>query len=356
MPLLECRILHHWSRQFALDARFTVDGGVTAIFGASGAGKTSILAIIAGLVKPDAATIRLGERTLIDSSRGIDMKPEQRAVGFVPQDHLLFPHLTILENLRFGQQRKPARAIELNRVVDVLELGELLNRKPATLSGGQRQRVALGRAILRGPELLLMDEPLAALDAPLKHRILTYLDRAVRQWNIPTLFVSHDQSDVRRFADSVVVIELGKLIASGPTASTLDRTTTTRPSDDAGPINLLKLEDVQDADEQSHGHIGVQRLHFPNGGDTTSPTCYVRFFPRDVMLSRDNVPGISARNHLHGKVKEITPPLRGRVFVAIDVGSMLWAEVTSQAIAELKIAVDSDVTCHVKSTAISLLR
>src|SRR5206468_3923876 len=126
--------------------------------------------------------------------------PERRRIGVVFQDHLLFPHMTVEENLRFGLGRPSSRAIDMKRVVEILEIGELLPRQPHTLSGGQQQRVALGRAILRGPELLLMDEPLTALDEGLKDRVLGYLERAVAEWRIPTLFVSHDQADVRRLA------------------------------------------------------------------------------------------------------------------------------------------------------------
>jgi molybdate transport system ATP-binding protein len=221
--------------------------------------------------------------------------------------------------------------------------------------------VALGRAILRGPDLLLMDEPLAALDAPLKDRILTYLERALRQWQIPTIFVSHDQADVRRFAGSVVVLENGKVVASGPTATTLDRATMSRTFDGAvtGPVNLLRLDDVEPAGDHLVGRIGQQRLNVPGEVSATrnGPT-YIQFLPRDVMLSRGDVAGLSARNHQHGRVREIVPlPHSGRVFVAIaiDAGQSLWAEVTPEAVKELNLAVDSPATCHIKSTAMSVL-
>jgi molybdate transport system ATP-binding protein len=197
---------------FELDARFKAGSGVTALFGPSGSGKSTILGLIAGTLRPKSGSIRLGGRTLADAASGVFLPPERRRIGIVFQDHLLFPHLTVRKNLLFGHRRKDSRAIEFQRVVDILEIGELLDRLPGTLSGGQRQRVSLGRAILRGPEMLLMDEPFVALERGLKDRILAYLAKAVLEWHIPTLFVSHDRADVKRLADKLVVIAEGRIV------------------------------------------------------------------------------------------------------------------------------------------------
>src|SRR5690606_35642680 len=152
---------------------------VTALVGPSGAGKSTILSLIAGLLRPEFGTIRLEGRVLLDTAAQVCVAPEGRQIGLVFQDHLLFPHLTVEQNLRYGLRRRPARTIEFAKLVAILELEGLLQRSPRTLSGGQRQRVALGRAMLRGPELLLMDEPLTALDERLKVQILDYLKRAI---------------------------------------------------------------------------------------------------------------------------------------------------------------------------------
>ena len=202
---------HRYPGGFRLDAAFELEEGVTALFGPSGCGKSTILAIIAGVLRPERGMVRLGDRVLIDTSRGIDVPPEKRRVGIVFQDHLLFPHLSVEGNLRFGLKRGPSRAIDLGRVVDVLELHGMLHRSPQTLSGGERQRVALGRALLRGPELLLMDEPLAALDAKLKDQILRYLAQSFVEWRVPTLFVSHDPADTRRIASRIIVMDAGRV-------------------------------------------------------------------------------------------------------------------------------------------------
>jgi len=217
MPLLEFQCCHRYPSGFSLDVAFAIEHRFTALFGPSGSGKTSVLAMIAGFVRPQSGRIRLGDRTLLDTSARICLAPEFRQVGMVYQNSLLFPHLTVEANLRYGQRhrRRPHRQIDFCRVVEVLEVGPLLARYPYHLSGGERQRVALGRALASGPELLLMDEPLASLDSPLKARILAYLQRIVAEWEIPTLFVTHSQDEVRRAAAWALVIQRGNLIHAG---------------------------------------------------------------------------------------------------------------------------------------------
>jgi molybdate transport system ATP-binding protein len=217
--VFDCR--HRFASGFVLAAQFEVGRGVTALFGPSGAGKTTTLAIIAGTLRPQQGLVRLDQRLLVDTARGVLLPAERRQIGFVFQDHRLFPHLTVEQNLRYGLRRRPGRRVDFKRLIEILELGDLLGRNPRSLSGGQRQRTALGRALLRGPELLLMDEPLAALDSDLKGRIVDYLARAIGEWDIPTLLVSHDRADVRRLAERVIVLEAGRVVACGETAATL---------------------------------------------------------------------------------------------------------------------------------------
>jgi molybdate transport system ATP-binding protein len=354
MSCLSFQCLHRYPSDFELDARFEIGQGVTALFGPSGSGKSTILSILAGILRADAGVIRLGDRLLFDRDKQIDLAPEQRSIGVVFQEHLLFPHKTIRGNLEFGMRRRPARIIDFQRVVEILDLHGLLDRYPASLSGGQRQRVALGRAILRGPELLLMDEPLNAVDERLKDRILTYLARAISEWHIPTLFVSHDQSDVRRLADHVIVMDAGRVVSSGPTKDTLDRALIHRLDSESGPVNLLRVENVVKIGEHFEGNVGWQRLRLP-GNEAPDGPALVQFLPRDVMLGRDDVTGVSARNHLVGVVREIITA-KGRTFVAIDAGQFLWAEVTPEAIAELGLQSGERVVCLLKTSAIRLLR
>jgi len=218
VSLLEFNTRLAYPSGFRIEAAFTTPAGVTALFGPSGSGKTSILSMIAGLRRPDAGVIRLAGRTLFDRANRINVHPEDRHIGYVFQDSLLFPHLSVRRNLLYGWRRRRAasRQIALERVVTILELTDVLQRMPHTLSGGQRQRVALGRALLSGPELLLFDEPLAGLDDTLKQRVLGYVEQVLKEWRVPTVYVTHNADEVRRLASYVVRLHGGQLKATGP--------------------------------------------------------------------------------------------------------------------------------------------
>jgi molybdate transport system ATP-binding protein len=217
MPVLSLKCQHRYAGGFVLDVSFEMARSFTALFGPSGSGKTSILSIVAGLLRPDQGEVRLNDRTLLDTSRGICIAPAARNIGVVFQDALLFPHLTVRDNLEYGRRhrRNPRRTVQFTRVVDVLELGALLERYPRGLSGGEKQRVALGRALLSGPEMLILDEPFVSCDDRLKGHILAYLDAAVAEWDMPALFVTHSQDEVRRAAEWVVVLDGGRVVATG---------------------------------------------------------------------------------------------------------------------------------------------
>lgn len=223
MSLIQFHCRLRYPSGFQLVAAFSSDHPITALFGPSASGKTTILSIIAGLRRPDAGWVRLGQRVLFDHAGGVNLRPEARHVGYVFQDHLLFPHLNVRRNLLYGWRRRPAdaRAVDFHRAVQVLELGDVLDRPPHTLSGGQRQRVALGRALLCGPELLLLDEPLVSLDEALKRRVLDYVEQILAEWGIPTLYVTHDAAEVRRLAQWVIGVRDGQVQNVGPPAAVL---------------------------------------------------------------------------------------------------------------------------------------
>jgi molybdate transport system ATP-binding protein len=214
MNLLEFRCRLRYPSGFQIDADFAAGSVVTALFGPSGSGKTSILSMIAGLRQPDEGFIRLKDRVLFDSRQAIRMPPEARRIGYVFQKHLLFPHLSVERNLQYGWQRRPADAqsVQFDRVVEILELSDLLPRLPHTLSGGQSQRVALGRALLCSPELLLFDEPVSSLEDDLKDRVLNYIRDILQEWRIPTLYVTHDRREIQQIAESVVELQQGRVV------------------------------------------------------------------------------------------------------------------------------------------------
>jgi molybdate transport system ATP-binding protein len=202
---------------FTLAARFETAAGVTGVFGASGSGKTTLVNIIAGLLRPDRGRIRLGDTVLFDSAAGIDMPAHRRRIGYVFQEGRLFPHLTVKANLDYGRRmnRLPADDAEMLRVIELLDIKHLLDRRPGKLSGGERQRVAVGRALLMQPRLLLLDEPLASLDTARKREILPYLERLRDVSGIPMVYVSHHPGELRRLANTVVRLDSGRVAAIG---------------------------------------------------------------------------------------------------------------------------------------------
>jgi len=203
---------------FFIEAAFDApEKGITALFGPSGAGKTSIINMVAGLLQPKQGSIRINGRCLFDSRKGIDLPPERRRVGYVFQDGRLFPHLTVRSNLTFGMRRvtRTSRYVGFEQVIGLLGIGHLLDRRPATLSGGEKQRVAIGRALLCSPTLLLMDEPLAALDEPRKAEVMPFITRLAREVAIPILYVTHAWQEIQTLADTLIVLSAGRVAASG---------------------------------------------------------------------------------------------------------------------------------------------
>jgi molybdate transport system ATP-binding protein len=200
-----------------LSVRFAAERGATALFGPSGAGKTSVVNMIAGLVTPDRGTITLDDTVLFDSAKGINVPPHRRRIGYVFQEGRLFPHLSVRQNLDYGRRMsgRPRDATDFERITALLDIGALLHRRPRNLSGGERQRVAVGRALLMRPRLLLLDEPLASLDAGHKREILPYLVRLRDDVGIPMVYVTHTAAEVRRIATTVVRLDAGRVVSTG---------------------------------------------------------------------------------------------------------------------------------------------
>ena len=218
--------LTHKQGNFSIDASFQgAESGVTALFGPSGAGKTSVINMVAGLMRPDTGRISINGLCLFDSALHIDLPPEKRRLGYVFQDGRLLPHLSVGSNLTYGMHRTPVsrRFVKFDQVVDLLGIGHLLQRRPAKLSGGEKQRVAIGRALLTSPAMLLMDEPLASLDTARKDEVLPFIIRLGREFAIPILYVSHATYEIINLATRLVMMENGRVLADGDLEDLLSR-------------------------------------------------------------------------------------------------------------------------------------
>ena len=355
---IEVALRHSFAGR-VLDIGFTVPSpGVTALFGRSGAGKTTTLLTIAGLMRPDACRIVVDGEVLADSACGLWRAPERRRVGLVFQDARLFPHMSVAGNLRYGLRRAPTGSIGFDEVIDLLGIADLLARRPHTLSGGERQRVAIGRALLSQPRLLLLDEPLSGLDGARKAEILPYLARLKAALHLPMLYVSHAADEVLRLADTLVLIKDGRVVGTGPVAEVAARGDLPfARRDDAGALLVGHILD----------HVPARGLTRIEGGgavwlvpllDRPAGTpCRIRIPAREVILAAKAPEAISVQNIIPGTLRHIeaeTARHSALVEIGLHNGSLL-ARVTPDAIARLGLHVGGPVLALVKSTAIEVL-
>ncbi len=348
-------------RDFRLEASFDApQRGCTAIFGASGSGKSTLLDLLNGSLSPDRGRITFGDQTFVDTAQGIFRPPEQRAIGWVPQDGLLFHHLRVAGNLDFGIRRSPRRqGPTRSQVIDTLGLSSLLDRWPQELSGGEQQRVALGRALLANPALLLLDEPLAALDTPRKSEILGLLDLIKHEFLIPSIYVTHSLAEVLRLADHLVLLERGRVVGSGEIRSLIGRVDTPLLSmrADTGSLLTLRRRSVENdsgRSEPTHeATLDGQVVHLPmwpsNAGDEIR--AYVP--ANEVILAIQPPVGLSVRNSLRGTIVKLRDRGDGTVLVELSLGSQrILAAVTPAAVSTLKLATGLDVFALVKSVSL----
>ena len=341
---------------FTLDAAFaTGTVGITTVFGASGSGKTTLVNLIAGLIAPRAGRIVAGGRVLVDTDRGIDLPPERRGIGYVFQDGRLFPHLSVAGNLGYGQRRRPRdrRAIAMDQVVRLLGLEGLLERRVAGLSGGERQRVAIGRALLTSPDLLLLDEPLAQLDLPRRRDIVPFIERLRDEMGIPIVYVTHDQDELIRLSDDVLLLDGGRGVAFGALERLMIRL------DLGGLTGGLDAGAVVSVTVAAHDDsFGLSTLAFAGGelvvsrlGLAVGTPLRIRVRARDVALALEAPRDISTLNVLAGRIVELRPAAGSQTDVLLDVGVPLWARLTRKSAAELELAPDKPVHALIKSVA-----
>lgn len=343
---------------FALEATFQSNGGLLALFGASGSGKSTLIRLIAGLERPEHGRISIGGNVVVDTERGMFVPPHKRRVGLVFQDGQLLPHLDVRRNLIYGRYFTPVadRKVGFDAVVETLGIGHLMDRKPATLSGGERQRVAIGRALIASPRVLLMDEPLASLDANRKLEILPFIERLRDELNIPIVYVSHAVEEVARLAQTVVRLHEGKVVAIGPPSRALTPTALARAADRFDAVSLISARVTRiDSD------YGVTVLDHPAGQivlpwqvGKSHGSVQVAVRATNVTLSVGRPGKVSIRTALEGKVLGIAMDEGPFALVGIELkgGDLIQAYATRLAIQELGLKAGDDVLALLKAVAI----
>jgi molybdate transport system ATP-binding protein len=344
--------------RFEVDASFSVaSAGVTALFGASGAGKTSVINMVAGLSRPDAGLIVVNSLTAFDSERGIDVPPERRRVGYVFQDGRIFPHLSVRSNLTYGMNLVPRdrRTIAFDEVVSLLGIDSLLSRRVANLSGGEKQRVAIGRALLTSPSLLLMDEPLASLDAARKAEVLPFIERLHRQLSIPILYVTHSLNEILNLADTLVLMDAGRVRSVGAVEDVANQLEFGGLDEryESGSVLATVVDHHDTADGLTHLRFGENFLKVPLFLASKGTKVRVHINSRDVALALSPPTRTSVQNIFPATVEGVSEREEAFVDVRLDIGSPITARITKKARRDLELTNGQHIFAMVKSVAIS---
>ena len=354
--LLRCRIP---LASFELNIDVTFDSRVTAIFGPSGSGKTTLLDAIAGLRDIADGEIEIDGRVLFSSARGIDLAPRQRDIGYVPQEGALFPHLSVRRNILFGAERETgtATSINIDHVLDVLRISHLVDRPIAKLSGGEAQRVALARAVLSHPRLLLLDEPLAALDIGLKEKILPYLGRVRDEFHIPMIYVTHNLTEVLTLADWVLMIGQGRLITQGIPKEALTSTHAILQIPEEQFENVFTVAFVESDAEAGRTKVRLssgEELFIPYLQHSSDRPFQIRISADDIIVATQNPEGISAGNVLPGAIRTIDV-LAGQAMLTVFAGEDFYVRLTAAAVSRLALSEGRAVFLIMKTRSFHLL-
>ncbi len=351
--------------RFSLNVDFETTQCVTGIFGVSGSGKTSLLEAVAGLLPHVQGSIRMGDAVWLESSRSLCKRPEERRIGYVPQDILLFPNKNVRENLLAGASRAKSQGVEVDalfdQVVQLLEIKHLLRSPIATLSGGEAQRVALGRAICSGPELLLLDEPLASIDLGLRRKIIPFLEDVRDQFNLPMLLVSHDPLEIQALCDDLIVLDKGKVLSCGKPREVLTQAQIFPAANHRGYENLLPCRIAHHAAENTMVNLGSketgQPLVVPRAASQPGAKIWVSIPARDIILATNKPGGISARNVLPAEIRSLKTV--GKSMLALtsvaEVVPEIAVEITEQACRELQLEVGKPIFLIFKRSTCTVL-
>jgi molybdate transport system ATP-binding protein len=351
---LSARFRKALSPQFSIDLAFDIEPGVTIVFGESGSGKTTLLRVVAGLIRPDVGRVAIGDRVLLDTDAGIDVEPSQRRVGFVFQHLALFPHLTASDNIAYGLSKLPpsARRQLIEAVAESFRIRHVLSRRPAEISGGERQRVGLARSLVTSPDVLLLDEPLSALDAATQARIIADL----RRWNdsrhIPVLYVTHSQREVFALGERVLVLQNGAILADGPPQQVMNTPAYVGLAHLAGFENLLEATVVDrrpDAGVMATRLTGTSiDLETPLADVEIGRPVRVAIRAGDILVASERPHGLSARNLMAGTVAGLER--QGTIVRAtVSVGVPLEVHLTPLSSAELGLQAGRDVWLVIKT-------
>jgi molybdate transport system ATP-binding protein len=346
--------IRHRQGAFSLDVSFASERGVTALFGRSGSGKTSVLRIVGGLVAPEKGRVVLDGEVLIDTEAGVAVPAHRRRFGYVFQEPRLFPHLSVRQNLSYGRwfAGRGTGRDSMDRVLDMLGIGNLLERWPGNLSGGEKQRVAIGRALLSAPRMLLMDEPLSALDEARKAEILPYLERLRDELDVPILYVSHSVSEVARLADRVVVLADGRVEASGGASDILGGAFEATGREAGSVLSGRVVSIDASAGLATIGFAGTE-LVVPRGGLETGRLLRVHIPAREVLLATQRPEGISALNVLEGRILSIIPAGNGAADIELACGEeRIQARITALSVSRLQLLPGLCVHAIIKTVAL----
>ncbi|BCG66044.1 MAG: molybdate transport system ATP-binding protein [Methyloprofundus sp.] len=344
---------------FDLEASFALDQPVTGLFGSSGSGKSTLLNLVAGLASPDNGWLKLGEKSLFDSRKNINLSPNKREIGVVFQDSQLFPHLAINQNLLYGYKRiaKKQRRFEVTEIVDLLEIGHLLKKRPAQLSGGEKQRVGLGRALLASPQFLLLDEPLASLDQGLKGQILPFLKRVKDELELPMVYISHSMEEILHLTDQLVVINNGRILGAGHFYDVIKADSVQGVASSMGLENILTVRIVGHDIEsgytlaESNGNILLLPL---TDKFIVGDVCYISIRSNEIAIAKHRIEHISIQNQIQGRIIS-SAKNTACVALHVDIGSRLIVDITPKAFSELALVEGGEVHCLIKAQSFAFL-